>query len=217
MGHKVHPYAFRVGRTKDWRSRWFSRKKYSHFLAQDMKLREFINQKLARAGVEAIEIERTINALNIIIKSARPGLVIGRGGGGVEQLKKEIQKIIQKNNSQDAKLEIKLNIEEVRDPNARAAIVAKDIAAQLEKRMPHRRVIKQALDKIMQNREVKGAKVMVKGRLGGTEIARKEWLKEGQIPLSTLRADIDYSRATAYTTYGTIGIKVWIYKGEIFN
>ncbi len=216
MGHKVHPYAFRVGRIKDWKSRWFTRKKYSNNLAQDIELREFISEKLSRAGLESIEIERTANALNIIIKTARPGLVIGRGGGGVEKLKKEIHKIIQKSKSQDANLEIKLDIEEVRDPNARAAIVASDMAAQIEKRMPYRRVMKQAIDKIMQNREIKGAKIMVKGRLNGAEIARKEWLKQGQIPLSTLRADIDYNQATAYTTYGTIGIKVWIYKGEIF-
>lgn len=217
MGHKVHPYSFRIGKIRDWKSRWFSRKEYSAILAQDIKLREFINQKLSRAGVELIEIERTANALKIIIKSARPGLVIGRGGGGVDQLKKEIQKIIQKSNTQDAKLEVKLDIEEIRDPNSRAAIVASDMAAQIEKRMPYRRVMKQSLDKIMQNREIKGARIMVKGRLNGAEIARKEWLKQGQIPLSTLRADVDYSTATAYTTYGTIGIKVWIYKGEIFN
>ncbi len=217
MGHKVHPYAFRIGKIRNWKSRWFARKKYSAVLAQDIKLRDFIKQKLSRAGVESIEIERTANALRIIVKSARPGLVIGRGGSGVEELKKEIQKIIQKSNLQDAKLEVKLDIEEIRDPNSRAAIVASDMAAQIEKRMPYRRVMKQSIDKVMQNREVKGVRVMVKGRLNGAEIARKEWLKEGQIPLSTFRADIDYSRATAYTTYGTIGIKVWIYKGEIFN
>ncbi len=217
MGHKVHPYAFRVGRTKDWKSRWFAQKKYSANLAQDIKLREFISERLSRTGLESVEIERNFNTLNIIIKTARPGLVIGRGGGGVEKLKKDIQKMLRKNDSQDANLEVKLDIEEVRDPNTRAVIVANEMAAQIEKRMPYRRVIKQTLDKIMQNREVKGAKIMVKGRLNGAEIARKEWLKQGQVPLSALRADIDYNQATAYTTYGTIGIKVWIYKGEIFS
>lgn len=217
MGHKVHPYAFRVGRTKDWKSRWFAQKKYSANLAQDIKLREFISERLSRTGLESVEIERNFNTLNIIIKTARPGLVIGRGGGGVEKLKKDIQKMLRKNDSQDANLGVKLDIEEVRDPNTRAVIVANEMAAQIEKRMPYRRVIKQTLDKIMQNREVKGAKIMVKGRLNGAEIARKEWLKQGQVPLSALRADIDYNQATAYTTYGTIGIKVWIYKGEIFS
>ncbi len=215
MGRKVHPFVFRLGKVTNWKSRWFDKKKYREFLKQDVKLRDFIMKKLDKAGVDSLEIERSANLINIIVKTARPGLVIGRGGGGVEELKQEIKKMLQKEKSALASTEIRLEIEEVKQPTAQAAIVAADMATQIEKRLPYRRVMKQNLDKIMQNKEVQGAKVMVKGRLGGAEIARKEWLKKGKIPLQSLRSNIDYAGATAYTTYGTIGIKVWIYKGEI--
>jgi len=217
MGRKVHPFIFRLGSVTNWKSRWFSKKQYKEFLEQDTKLRSFIMEKLRKASINSIEIERSVNSLNVIIKTARPGLVIGRGGGGIEELKNEIKKLLQKNNSGQSNLEIRLEVEEVKDPDIQAAIVGMEIANQIERRLPYRRVIKQALDKIMQNSKAKGAKIMIKGRLNGAEIARKEHLKKGKIPLQTLRSDIDYASSTAYTTYGTIGIKVWIYKGEIFN
>ncbi len=218
MGHKVHPFIFRIGIVTNWKSRWFSKKQYKDFLEQDVKLRSFVAEKLAKAGVNSIEIERSANQINIIVKTARPGLVIGRGGKGVEELKKEIKKILQKDKkSKLGKMEVSLEIEEVRQPTAQAAIVSMEMASQIEKRLPYRRVMKQALDKIMANKDVLGAKVMTKGRLNGAEIARKEQLKKGRIPLQTLRSNIDYAQATAYTTYGTIGIKVWIYKGEVFK
>lgn len=217
MGHKVHPFVFRIGIVTNWKSRWFSNKNYKEFLEQDVRLREFITKKLDKAGVNKIEIERSVNSINVIVQTARPGLVIGRGGSGAEELKKEIKKVLQKHDPKAKDLEVRLDIEEVRQPNAQARVVALDIANQIERRLPYRRIIKQTLDRVMQNRDIKGAKIMVKGRLNGAEIARKEWLKKGRIPLQTLRSDIDYARATAYTTYGTIGVKVWIYKGEVFN
>lgn len=217
MGHKVHPFIFRLGIVTNWRSRWFDKKQYKDLLEQDLILRKFITKKLDKAGVESVEIERSANFINLIIKTARPGLVIGRGGSGVEELKQEVKNIILKGCPALAKTEVRLEIEEIKQPTSRARIVAMDIAVQIEKRFPYRRAMKQALEKIMANSEVKGAKVVVKGRLNGAEIARKEWLKEGRVPLQTLRSDIDYAEATAYTTYGTIGIKVWVYKGEVFS
>jgi len=217
MGHKVHPFVFRIGIVTNWKSRWFSSKNYKKFLEQDVRLREFVTKKLDKAGVNKIEVERSENSINVIVQTARPGLVIGRGGSGAEELKKEIKKLLQKHDPEMKDLEVRLDIEEIRQPNAQARVVALDIANQIERRLPYRRVIKQTLDKVMQNRDIKGAKIVVKGRLNGAEIARKEWLKKGRIPLQTLRSNIDYARATAYTTYGTIGIKVWIYKGEVFS
>ncbi len=217
MGRKVHPFIFRLGSVTNWKSRWFSKKQYREFLEQDTKLRIFIMEKLKKASVNLIEIERSANSLNIIIKTARPGLVIGRGGEGIEKLKNEIKSLLQKNSSIPLNYEIRLEVEEVKDPDIQATIVGMEIASQIERRLPYRRVIKQSLDKIMQNKKAKGAKIMIKGRLNGAEIARKEHLKKGKIPLQTLRSEIDYASSTAYTTYGTIGIKIWIYKGEIFN
>ena len=217
MGRKVHPFIFRLGSVTNWKSRWFSKKQYREFLEQDTKLRIFIMEKLKKASVNLIEIERSANSLNIIIKTARPGLVIGRGGEGIEKLKNEIKSLLQKNSSIPLNYEIRLEVEEVKDPDIQATIVGMEIASQIERRLPYRRVIKQALDKIMQNKKAKGAKIMIKGRLNGAEIARKEHLKKGKIPLQTLRSEIDYASSTAYTTYGTIGIKIWIYKGEVFN
>jgi len=217
MGQKVHPLSFRIGLGADWRSRWFSKGKYREFLEQDVKLRAFIMEKLVRAGVNLIKIERSANSINIIVQTARPGLVIGRGGSGVEELKQEIKKVLQKGRQGLDKLEVRLEIEEVKQAGSQAAIIAADMANQIERRLPYRRVIKQTLSKVMQNKEVQGAKVMVAGPLSGpNSIARTEWLKKGRIPLQTLRSDIDYAQVTAYTTYGTIGIKVWVYKGEVF-
>lgn len=218
MGHQVHPTIFRMGIATNWKSRWFiDAKKYRATLEQDVKLREFLMKKLNKTGVDSIVIERSANNINIVISTSKPGLVIGRGGGGVEELKKEIKKILIKLNPESSKTMIRLEVDEIRQPNTKAAVVAAEIAGQIERRMPYRRVIKQYLEKVMQNKEVKGVKIMIKGRLNGAEIARKEWLKKGPVPLQTIRADIDYNTATAYTTYGTIGVKVWIYKGEVFN
>ncbi len=217
MGRKVHPFIFRLGTVNTWKSRWFNQKEYKKLLEQDVKLRDFILKKLSKAAVDLVEIERSANLIKIIIGTARPGLVIGRGGSGVEELKQEIKKIIYKNNPELSNIDVNLEINEIRDPNSHAAIVAQDIASQIERRMPYRRVIKQTLDKIIQSTGVQGAKITVKGRLNGAEIARKEWLKKGRISLQTIRANIDYAEATAYTTYGTIGVKVWISKGEVFE
>ena len=215
MGQKVHPTAFRTGIIFDWSSRWFNRKKFKQYLAEDALIRDFIFSKLTKSGLGKVEIERTANALRVIIHTSRPGLIIGRGGAGIEQLKAQLQKAIAKQRL-DEKIELRLEVEEVKQPESYAPIIAQTIAEQLEKRMPYRRVMKQTLERVMQNKSVRGAKIMIKGRLDGSEIARKEWLAKGQIPLQTLRANIDFSTATAYTTFGTVGIKVWIYKGEVF-
>lgn len=218
MSHKVHPFIFRLDAMNKWKSRWFSKRtKYRHLLEQDYKLRDFVWQKLKRTGVESVEIEHTANQTDILIKTSRPGLVIGRGGSGIEELKKSLKKLMQRSRFASAQKEIRIEIIEVRQPTMQAAIVAEEMAAQIERRIPYRRVMKQALDRIMQNREVQGAKVQIKGRLNGNEIARKEWLKRGRMALQTLRSNIDYAGATAFTTYGTVGIKVWICKGEVFE
>jgi len=217
VGQKVNPVVFRLGQTQDWKSRWYSKKSYREFLKQDVALREFLARKLLKAGIDKIEIERSGNMLSVIVKTARPGLIIGRGGGGIEELKEDVKKIIARSKVAGIpKFEIRLEIEEVKTPELCAAIAAQNMAEQIERRLPFRRVMKQALDKILQLKEAKGAKIMMKGRLGGAEIARTEWLAKGSIPLHTLRADIDYAQATAFTTYGTVGITVWVYKGEIF-
>lgn len=221
MTHRVHPYIFRIGHTKTWKSRWFNLKKFKEYLREDIVLREWLDKTLRQTHLDAIEFERSPNTLHIIIKTARPGLLIGRGGEGAGSLKKEIEKQIVKiwkrvGKTPDKK-EVKLTIEEVRSPEMHSAIVGQMIADSIEKRTPYRRVIKQMIEKVAAMREVKGVKIMVKGRLDGNDIARVEWLRRGRIPLQTLRADIDYAGKTAYTTYGTVGIKVWIYKGEVFE
>lgn len=215
MTHKVHPRAFRLGYTTDWKSRWFNRKKYKEYLKQDYYLREFIISRLKQAAIKEIEIKRSANSINIVIHAARPGIIIGRGGTGIQEIKREIIDKIFKGQTKD--LDIKLDIEEIKKPETHAQIVAQSIAEQLERRMPFRRVMKQTLSKVMQSPEVKGVKISISGRLGGTEMARREWLKAGEMPLQTLRADIDYAHINAYTTYGVIGVKVWVYKGEKFE
>ncbi len=215
MTHKVHPRAFRLGYTTDWKSRWFNKKKYQEYLKQDYYLREFIMGQLKQAAVKEIEIKRSANSVNIIIHAARPGIIIGRGGAGIQEIKKEIIRKIFK--GQTKGLNVKIDIEEVKKPETHARIIAQNVAEQLERRMPFRRIIKQTLDKVTQNSEVKGAKISISGRLGGTEMARREWLRKGEMPLQTLRADIDYAYINAYTTYGVIGVKVWVYKGEKFE
>ena len=215
MSHKVHPYIFRLGHSTDWKSKWFSKKKYKEFLKQDYELRNFIVSNLKQSAIEKVEISRSANLIKIKIYSARPGIIIGRGGTGIQNLKKEL--INEVFNGHIKGLDIKIDIEEVKNPEACASIAAQNIAEQLERRMPFRRVMKQSLNKIIQNSEVKGAKVSISGRLGGTEMARREWLRKGELPLQTIRADIDYVQVNAHTNYGIIGVKVWIYKGEVFN
>lgn len=217
MPHNVHPYAHRVGIIRDWRSRWFAGKeKYRDFLKCDVLLREFLDKKLRGFYVGGIDFERDQKALKINIKTARPGMIIGKGGDGANKLKKEINSFLQKKNLVTGE-EIKIDIEEVRSPESNARIVAEMIAESLEKRMPFRRVMKQTIDKVMANREVEGVRVYIGGRLGGAEISRSEELKKGRVPLQTFRADIDFWRDKAHMTYGDLGIKVWIYKGEVFS
>jgi small subunit ribosomal protein S3 len=217
MTHIVHPYAHRLGVTKDWKSRWFSTgQKYVKSLKGDIILREYIQEKMRGMYVAGVEIERNQKALRIIIQTSRPGMIIGRSGEGSVKLKNDIQKILRKQKLLGTE-EIKLDIVEVKSPDANATIVAQMIAEGLEKRMTFRRVMKQTVEKVMASREVKGVKLELSGRLGGADIARTEKMKRGQIPLQTLRADIDYAHEEAHMTYGNIGVKVWIYKGEIFD
>lgn len=220
MGHKINPISFRLGEVTYWRCRWFG-KNYKDNLQEDCELIEFLEKKLKKMGLERVEIERLVKALKIIIYTSRPGLLVGRGGSGVENLKKEIEKFLiklrRKLNKKTELPHITLEIKEVRNPEISAQIVAQNIADQLEKRVKFRRVIKNFLNRIMKHKEVKGAKILVRGRLDGSEIARSEWVKRGTIPLATLRSDIDYGTATAFATYGTVGVKVWINKGEVFD
>jgi len=215
MGQKVNPVAFRLGFTQNWKSRWFNKKKYQEFLREDFWIRNFLQKKLAKAGLDKIEIERSANSLNIVVQAARPGLIIGRGGSGIEDLKKELKQFLARKIKKTVKIEPRLSIEEVKGAETRAAVVAQNMAEQIEKRMPYRRVMKQTLERILQGKDVQGAKIMMGGRLDGNEIARHEKIAKGKIPLQTLRANIDYAQATAFTTYGTVGIKVWIYKKEV--
>jgi small subunit ribosomal protein S3 len=215
MSHKVHPKIFRIKETADWDSRWLDKKKFVSNLQEDHKIREFLNKKLAKVGIEKIEIERAPGKVSVILSSARPGLIFGRGGSGIEDLRKEISKKIL-NNVAGKTTELRLDVREIRNPWLSATLSAQFIAQQLEKRMPFRRVLKQVVQKVMANREAKGIRINVAGRLDGAEIARREVMKLGQIPRQTIRADIDYGTAEAHCTYGLIGIKVWIYKGEKF-
>lgn len=221
MAKKVHPKAFRIKQITDWESRGFYKKDFGQSLKEDFEIRQFLKKKIGKLGVEKVQIERATGRMNIIIFSARPGLIIGRGGGGVEALKKELEeKILKKEKLASTKTptgkEIKLEIREIRDPWASAALAAQYISQQIEKRVPYRRVLKQTLDKIMTVKGVEGARVQVAGRLDGIEIARTEWLKRGRLPRQTLRADIDFAQDVAYCIYGTVGVRVWIYKGEKF-
>ncbi len=221
MGQKIHPKSFRLGYTKDWSAHWFvAKKNLPIILEEDIKIRKFLNNKLKIAYVSEIIIERLENNINVIIKTARPGVIIGRGGKGIEDLKKELEKIIIKHR-QEKKYplnhNLSINIEEVKNPTADASIIAQSIAFAIEKRTPYRKVMKKAIEDAKHIKDVKGIKIKLSGRLNGAEIARTEWLDWGAMPLQTLRADIDYSEATAHCTYGTIGIKVWVYKGEIFS
>jgi len=215
MSHKVHPKAFRIRKTSDWSSRWFDKKDYTAYLQEDFLIRSFLEEKLKESALESVEIERFPGKVHIIINSARPGLIIQRGGTGIEELRKSILKVLREPATK--KREIRIDIREIKNPWDSASLTAQWVAQQLEKRMPHRRVLKQALGKVMANKEIQGVKIQVAGRLGGADIARTEKLKSGRLPLQTLRARIDYATKEANTTYGSVGVKVWMYKGEEFD
>ncbi len=210
MGHKVHPKIFRIGELYGWSSKWFARRDFSKFLKQDIKIRKFLKTKLRDASVALVEIERSATVTNIIIHSGKPGVIIGRGGQGIEDLKKKIKPFL------DQKATLNVSIKEVANPNLSAELVLQSIVSDIERRMPFRRVMKQAIGRV-ERADAKGVKITIAGRLNGAEIARSETLNSGSLPLHTLRADIDYARGVARTTYGAIGIKVWIYKGEVFK
>jgi len=217
MSHTVHPYAHRLGIIRDWKSRWFGVDAgYRANLRGDVILREYLEKRLRGFYVADIEIERGEKTLRIIIKTSRPGMIIGRSGEGSEKLRKDIATLIDKKKLPKPK-DLKMDIEEVRSPESNAHIVAFMVIEGLEKRLPYRRVLKQTVEKVMANRDVKGARILVSGRLGGTDIARSEEIKKGRVPLQTFRADIDFVRERAHLPYGDIGIKVWIYRGEVFD
>ena len=209
MGQKVHPKGLRIGVIKDWDSRWYaSRKNFPDQLAEDTWLRKLIKRQNYQAGIARIEIERAANRLKVFIHTAKPGIVIGKGGAGVDALRRMLEVRTQK--------QVHINIVEIKNPDTDAQLIAESIATQLEKRVAFKRAMKQAVQRAMRQ-GAKGVKVMSSGRLGGAEMHRREWYWEGTVPLHTLRADIEYGFAEAHTTYGQIGVKVWIYKGEIFH
>jgi len=208
MGQKVHPYGFRLGVTKNWRSRWFAKQDYAKLLHEDIELKESLGERLKAAGVSSIEVDRPGNKLRITIRTSRPGIIIGRKGAEIEKLKGDLAK--------KTKREVFIDIQEVHRPELDAQLVSESIALQLEKRVAFRRAMRKAVDSALRF-GCKGIKVRVSGRLNGAEIARSEWYLQGQLPLHTLRADIDYGFSEAYTTYGVIGVKCWIYKGEVLE
>ncbi|OGP14781.1 MAG: 30S ribosomal protein S3 [Deltaproteobacteria bacterium GWA2_54_12] len=206
MGQKVHPIGFRLGISKGWNSRWYSEKNYAAFVHEDLKLRKFTKKKLFHAGISSIDIERTANKVKVIIRTARPGIVIGKRGSEIDVMKKQLAQLTGK--------VVDLEIVEVRKPDTDAQLVAENIALQLERRVSFRRAMKKSVTSSLRM-GAKGIKIMCAGRLGGAEIARSEWYREGRVPLHTLRADIDYGQAEALTTFGIIGVKVLIYKGDV--
>lgn len=208
MGQKVHPYGFRLGYNKNWLSRWYSKKDYPKFVFEDNKLRKFVKKKLYHAGISKIEIERAADKVRLILFTARPGIVIGRKGVEIEKLRNELRNKFQ--------TDFSIEVNEIRRPETDAQLVAENIATQLERRVAFRRAMKRTIG-IAQKFGAQGIKISCAGRLGGAEIARTEWQREGRVPLHTLRADIDYGFAEAHTTYGIIGIKVWVFKGEIHH
>ena len=213
MGHKINPQGFRIGITNTWRSKWFNKKEYSQLLKQDIIMREGIMRKWKSSAIADVEIIRSAETVKLIIKTARPGVLIGRGGNGIE----EIKKYIEKNYFKNRKIGLNIEVKEIKNFSEEAFLVAQNIAEQLEKRMPFRRAIKTMLEQVLKNGMIKGMKIQVSGRLGGAEMSRVEAVAKGVLPLHTLRANINFARATAYTTYGTIGLKVWLYKGDVFK
>jgi len=217
MTHVVHPYAHRLGIIRDWKSRWFADKKtYTQNLRGDVLLREFLQKKLRGMYISSIQIERDQKTMKVMIHTSRPGMVIGRSGEGMQKIRTAIGKFARQTKI-NLPADFKLDVVEVQNPETDAAIVAAMVAEGLEKRLPFRRVLKQAVEKTMAARGVQGAKIALSGRLGGADMARKESVKKGGIPLQTLRADIDFARERANMTYGVVGIKVWIYKGLVFD
>lgn len=208
MGQKTHPYGFRLGITKPWKSRWFTTKNYSEFLVEDQYIRKTVKEKLYHAGISRVEIDRKANQVTVTIHTAKPGMVVGKQGKGIEEIKEKLSKKLGK--------KIDMNVQEIRNIDLEAQLVSEAVALQLEKRVAFRRAMKQAIGRTIKSGG-KGIKIMCAGRLGGVEIARTEWLKEGRIPLQTLRSDIDYGFAEANTVFGKIGVKVWICRGEVFT
>ena len=208
MGQKVHPKGFRLGVIEGWDSRWYARRDYAELLHEDIKVRNFLKKRLYHAGVSKIEIERAANKAKINIHTARPGIVIGKKGAEIEKLKAELQKLTDK--------ETFINIHEVRRPDVDAQLVAENVALQLERRVAFRRAMKEAVARAMRM-GAQGVRIQSSGRLGGSEIARREWYREGRVPLHTLRADVNYGFAEAHTTYGLIGVKVWVFRGEVLT
>ena len=221
MGNKIHPTNFRLGVIFNWKSRWLSKKFYRYFLEEDLRIREFLSELYNRAGLGVVEIERSGDSITVIVNTAKPGLIIGRGGTGLTDLKKKIEAIIKKLREKarygEGKWELRLSVNEIKNSETEAKIVAQNIASDLERRIPFRRTIKGALERVMAQKGVLGARIALAGRLDGSEMARREWLSKGKVPLQTIRANIDYAQEEALTIYGKIGIKVWIYKGEIFS
>ncbi|KKR31449.1 MAG: 30S ribosomal protein S3 [Parcubacteria group bacterium GW2011_GWF2_39_8b] len=216
MTHTVHPYSHRLGIIRDWKSRWFGVKnKYKEFLKSDVLLREYLEKKLRDNYVSNIEMERGEKVLRIIIETSRPGMIIGRSGDGAVKLKKDISAFLNKHKLSPLG-EVKVDIKEIKSPESNATIVAQMVADGLEKRLPFRRVVKQMVEKVMANRDVLGVKIELSGRLGGASMARQEKIKKGRIPLQTFRADVDFCKYKTRVPYGGVGIKVWIYKGEVF-
>lgn len=218
MTHHVHPYAHRLGIIRDWKSRWFGvGKSYQTFLKQDVLIREYLEKRLRGNYVASIEMERGEKSLRIIIKTSRPGVIIGRSGEGSQKLRKDLLSFAARKKLTLPK-ELKIDVEEIRSPESNASIVAQMVVEGLEKRMPFRRILKQTVEKVMANRDVQGVRIVLSGRLGGAEMARKEELKKGRIPLQTFRADIDFAYGRAHLIFiGDVGVKVWIYRGEIFD
>jgi small subunit ribosomal protein S3 len=224
MTHKVHPIGYRLSIIRDWKSRWLDLKHYSENAKQDYFIRDFILKKFKNAGIESIEIERFANQVSVIVYTSRPGILIGRGGSGTEEMKRGIAALLGKIYQQEKarggsglknqRRDIRIEVREIRDVEKYAQLIALNVAEQLERRIPFRRVIKRTLDRVMANKEVQGAKIMVKGRLDGADMGRTEFVKEGKLPLQTLRADIDFAHVNAITTFGVVGVKVWIYRGE---
>ncbi len=213
MGHKVNPTGIRLGITTTWKSRWFGKKDYRSNLREDVEMRQFVLTRWKAAAIASLDIERSANVVRIIIQTSRPGVLIGRGGTGIEDL----TRVVKTRFFAGKKMSLKIEIQEVRNFEESASLVAQQVAEQIERRMPFRRILKGMLDQVEKNKNVKGVKIELSGRLGGAEMSRREWLSRGTIPLHTLRADIDFAKATATTTYGAIGIKVWVYKGEKFS
>ncbi|MBI3571922.1 30S ribosomal protein S3 [Candidatus Kaiserbacteria bacterium] len=217
MTHTVHPYAHRLGIIRDWKSRWFAadKKHYRENIKVDAALRAFLKKRLQGTYTSGVEIERSANEVRVILATARPGLVIGRSGENAAKLRAELSKVVRKAAPADRRT-LKFDIIEVRQPEADAAVVAAMIAEGLEKRLPFRRVLKQTVEKVKAVREVEGVRIVISGRLGGAEMSRREQVKKGRIPLQTFRADIDFAHGEAYLPYGVIGIKVWIYRGNVY-